>query len=76
VKPVEADQQGTVAAYDRESGAGAVLRDDGSRVTFERSAVDAGGLRLLRVGQRVRMRVDAAGTRAVALTAVTLPLPD
>ncbi|NHC13514.1 cold-shock protein [Motilibacter deserti] len=69
------EAQGTVAAYDRETGDGAVLRDDGARVQFDRSALERAGLRLLREGQRVRMRLDASGRRALVLTAITLPLP-
>ena len=71
----KATEQGTVAAYDIDSGVGAVLTDAGVRVEFDRAAVEASGLRLVRPGQRVHMSLDAAGGRATALTAVTLPLP-
>ncbi|NHC44667.1 hypothetical protein G9H72_05270 [Motilibacter sp. K478] len=64
-----------MAAYDRGSGSGAVLRDDGSRVAFDRTALERAGVRLLREGQRVRMLVDGSGKQVLALTAVTLPLP-
>ena len=71
----EAVEQGTVAAYDADSGAGAVLTDAGARVEFDRAAVEASGLRLVRPGQRVHMSLTPDRRSATALTAVTLPLP-
>ena len=47
--------QGTVASYDPQERSGTVLLDDGTELTFPRSAFDASGLRLLRPGQRVRL---------------------
>jgi 2-phospho-L-lactate guanylyltransferase len=64
--------QGTVATYDADSRSGTVLLDDGTRVAFERSAFDAGGLRLLRLGQRLRLESDGSG-RVTRVTLVTLP---
>ncbi|WP_422770911.1 cold-shock protein [Plantactinospora sp. WMMC1484] len=61
--------QGTVADYDPSTRTGTLLLDDGSRVTFPASAFDASGLRLLRLGQRVRLEHDAGGT----LVRITLP---
>ena len=46
------------------------LTDDGRRVPFDGAAFAAGGLRLLRPGQRVRM--DTAQGRVVRVTLVTL----
>lgn len=66
--------QGTARVFDPGTRGGTVLLDDGTEVAFDGAAFDAGGLRLLRLGQRVRMRRDDAG-RVVALTLVTLPLP-
>jgi cold shock CspA family protein len=63
--------QGTVATFDPETGGGTVLTDDGRRIPFDGAAFAAGGLRLLRPGQRVRM--DVAGDRVVRVTIVTLP---
>ena len=63
--------QGTVATFDPETGGGTVLTDDGRRIKFDGAAFAAGGLRLLRPGQRVRM--DVAGGRVVRVTIVTLP---
>jgi hypothetical protein len=60
-----------------------VLLDDGVELPFDAVAFDAGGVRLLRVGQRVRLRtqpppgagdVDGA-PRIVFLTIATLPDP-
>ena len=59
----------TARSHDLESGAGTLLLDDGTIVTYSAAAFDAGGLRLLRSGQRVRLHRDADGT----VTAITLP---
>ncbi|GAA1977050.1 hypothetical protein [Catenulispora subtropica] len=66
--------QGTARVFDPATRSGTVLLDDGTELAFDTAAFDAGGLRLLRLGQRVKMRRDDAG-RIVALTLVTLPLP-
>ena len=66
--------QATARSFDPDSRSGSVLLDDGTEIAYDGAAFDAGGLRLLRVGQRVRMSVDAAG-KVTALTLVTLPLP-
>ena len=63
--------QGTVATFDPDTGSGTVLTDDGRRIPFDGVAFAAGGLRLLRPGQRVRM--DTADGRVVRITIVTLP---
>jgi 2-phospho-L-lactate guanylyltransferase len=64
--------QGTVSAFDEATGAGTVLLDDGSPLEFPPAAFAASGLRLLRVGQRVRVERDATG-RPVRVTLPTLP---
>jgi 2-phospho-L-lactate guanylyltransferase len=64
--------QGTVSTFDPESRSGAVLLDDGSEVRFSSAAFDAGGLRLLRLGQRLRLERDATGT-VVRVTIPTMP---
>jgi 2-phospho-L-lactate guanylyltransferase len=66
--------QATTRAFDPTTRAGTVLLDDGTEVAYDAAAFDAGGLRMLRVGQRVRMALDEEG-RVTALTLVTLPLP-
>ena len=64
--------QGTVATFDESSHAGTVLLDDGTRVEFPAAAFAASGLRLLRLGQRVRLERDADGT-VTALALITMP---
>jgi len=66
--------QATVRSFDAHTRSGDVLLDDGSVRTFDAPAFDASGLRLLRSGQRVRLRTDADG-RVVFLTIATLPDP-
>jgi cold shock CspA family protein len=62
--------QATVATFDPGTGGGTVLTDDGRRIPFDGAAFAAGGLRLLRPGQRVRL--DLAGDRVVRVTIATL----
>ncbi|SCL29920.1 Cold shock protein, CspA family [Micromonospora nigra] len=61
--------QGTVATYDASTRSGTLLLDDGTELSFPAPAFDASGLRLLRLGQRVRVDTDADGT----VVRVTLP---
>ncbi|MFG2318716.1 hypothetical protein [Streptomyces tendae] len=56
--------QATAYTYDPESRSGQVLLDDGTPVPFDAAAFDAGGLRLLRPGQRVRIETEDTGTDA------------
>lgn len=63
------DMQGTVATYDAATRSGMLLLDDGTELAFPARAFDASGLRLLRLGQRVRVDTDAAGE----VVRVTLP---
>ncbi|UGY93798.1 hypothetical protein [Streptomyces gobiensis] len=53
--------QATAYTYDPETRSGSVLLDDGTPVPFDAAAFDAGGLRLLRSGQRVRIETEGAG---------------
>jgi hypothetical protein len=62
--------QATVRSYDPTDRSGTVLLDDGTELPYDRPAFDAGGVRLLRVGQRVRIEVD--GPRVTFLTIATL----
>ncbi|SBT53068.1 2-phospho-L-lactate guanylyltransferase [Micromonospora auratinigra] len=64
-----AGMQGTVATYDASTRSGVLLLDDGTELAFPARAFDASGLRLLRLGQRVRIERDAAGE----IIRVTLP---
>ncbi|MFE9451163.1 hypothetical protein [Streptomyces sp. NPDC006739] len=52
--------QATAYTYDPETRSGQVLLDDGTAVPFDAPAFDAGGLRLLRPGQRVRIETEPA----------------
>ncbi|MGN5636690.1 hypothetical protein [Streptomyces sp. AC154] len=65
--------QATSYTYDPESRTGSVLLDDGTPVDFDAQAFDAGGLRLLRPGQRVRIegRGEGAGLRITLVTLQT-----
>jgi cold shock CspA family protein len=64
--------QGTVATFDPQVRNGTVLLDDGSELAFPAAAFEASGLRLLRLGQRVRVEHDDAGA-VVRITLPTLP---
>lgn len=66
--------QATVRSFDPRSRTGDVLLDDGQVLSFPARAFDASGLRLLRLGQRVRLRVDADGA-VTFITIATLPDP-
>ncbi|HSV68236.1 MAG TPA: hypothetical protein VLJ59_20400 [Mycobacteriales bacterium] len=63
--------QGTVKEFNAETGSGSALLDDGREVLFDGAAFAAGGLRLLRFGQRVRLEVD--GDQVIRVTIHTLP---
>ncbi|MGC5037945.1 hypothetical protein [Streptomyces sp.] len=63
--------QATAYTYDPDSRSGQVLLDDGTPVPFDAAAFDAGGLRLLRPGQRVRIEVEGPKD-APRITLVTL----
>ncbi|GHK04627.1 hypothetical protein ACWEWI_17185 [Streptomyces sp. NPDC003753] len=63
--------QATAYTYDPDSHTGQVLLDDGTPVPFDAAAFDAGGLRLLRPGQRVRVEMEGEG-EGRRITLVTL----
>ncbi|MDX6313526.1 MAG: hypothetical protein QOF84_6732 [Streptomyces sp.] len=69
--------QATAYTYDPDSREGSVLLDDGTPLPFDAAAFDAGGLRLLRAGQRVRIRTEGSGDgrRVVFVTLQTFPDP-
>ncbi len=60
-------RQATVSEFDPDTGAGAVLYDNGRREEFPGTAFQAGGLRLLRLGQRVRLDYDGDDVAKVTL---------
>jgi 2-phospho-L-lactate guanylyltransferase len=72
------DVQATVASWSGTTRGGSVLLDDGSMLDFDHTVFEASGLRLLRFGQRVRIKVAEVegATRITALTIATLPWPD
>jgi 2-phospho-L-lactate guanylyltransferase len=63
--------QATSYTYDSETRSGSVLLDDGTPVPFDAAAFDAGGLLVLRPGQRVRIETEGEGT-SLRITLVTL----
>ncbi|WP_431782985.1 hypothetical protein [Streptomyces chumphonensis] len=63
--------QATAYTFDPQTRTGSVLLDDGTPVPFDAAAFDAGGLRLLRPGQRVRVET-AGGGEERRVTFVTL----
>ena len=67
--------QATVRSFDPRSRGGDVLLDDGSVLSFGSRAFDASGLRLLRLGQRVRLELANDGS-VTFLTIATLADPD
>lgn len=62
---------GTVRSFDAEQLCGSVFLDDGSWLPFDAAAFRAGRLRLLRPGQRVRLRTTGTELSRV-VTALTL----
>lgn len=63
--------QATSYTYDSETRSGSVLLDDGTPVPFNAAAFDAGGLLMLRPGQRVRIETEGEGA-SLRITLVTL----
>ncbi|MBO4161594.1 MULTISPECIES: cold-shock protein [Micromonospora] len=61
--------QGTVATFDAQTRTGVLLLDDGTELPFPARAFDASGLRLLRLGQRLRVETGPDG----GVVRVTLP---
>ncbi|MBA3233853.1 MAG: hypothetical protein H0T17_07900 [Propionibacteriales bacterium] len=72
--PALRQSQGTVWSFDPDTGAGTVVLDDGRPIDFSPEAFRAGGLRMLRRGQRMRMELDEDGIVTI-LTILTLPMP-
>ncbi|MEV6525419.1 cold-shock protein [Longispora sp. NPDC051575] len=53
--------QGTVATWNAGDHSGTVLLDNGQELDFSAEAFEASGLRLLRLGQRLRLDTDEQG---------------
>lgn len=58
--------QATAYTFDPATRSGSVLLDDGTPVSFDAAAFDAGGLRLLRPGQRVRIELAESAESGAA----------
>ncbi len=67
--------QGTVWAFDDSTHRGNIVLDDGRLVDISPQTFEASGLRLLRLGQRVRFELGA-GNDVRSLTILTLPDAD
>jgi cold shock CspA family protein len=61
--------QGTIATFDPDTRSGTLLLDNGAELAFDAVAFDRSGLRLLRLGQRVDIDTEPAGT----VRRVTIP---
>ena len=69
--------QATAFTFSPDTRSGSVLLDDGTPLPFDAAAFDAGDLRLLRPGQRVRIRTEGEGAerQVVFLTHPSFPTP-
>ncbi len=60
--------QGTVKSYDVEARSGSLLTDDQEEIGIDAGSVEGGGIRYLRIGQRVKFEVADEGGRKMART--------
>ncbi len=60
-------RQATVGSFDPATHSGTLLLDDGTPLTFDASAFDASGFRLLHSGQRVRVELADGSDRVLGL---------
>jgi cold shock CspA family protein len=58
--------QGTIKEFDDQALAGSLLMDDRTEVGIDRASLEGSGLRTLRLGQRVRFRLEDQEGRQVA----------
>ena len=67
--------QATVRSHDAATGSGTVVLDDGVELAYDAAAFAGAAVRLLRIGQRVRIETEggAQGRRVTYLTIHTLP---
>jgi hypothetical protein len=64
--------QATIATFVPETRSGTVLLDNGKELSFDANAFARSGMRMFRLGQRVRMRV--VDGRVEAITHLAFPL--
>jgi cold shock CspA family protein len=66
--------QGTIKEFDDQSRTGSLLMEDRSEVRIDATSLEGGGIRTLRLGQRVKFSLaDEAGTKvARSLRLVTV----
>lgn len=68
--------QATVHQFDAAAGDGSLITDEGRVIPFASGAWEAGALRTMRPGQRVRVVLDAGSPPVVvAITLATFPDP-
>ena len=60
--------QGTVKDYDIKERTGSLLTDQEEEIAIDRGSTEGGGIRYLRIGQRVKFEVAEEGGRKVART--------
>ena len=60
--------QGTVKDFDDDSRVGSLLLDDASEVAIDATSLEGGGIRYLRIGQRVKFDLVDEGGRRIART--------
>jgi len=58
--------QGTVKDFDGATRSGSLLMEDRTEVTIDATSLEGAGIRLLRLGQRVRFELVDEGGRKVA----------
>jgi cold shock CspA family protein len=63
--------QGTIKSFDELTKTGVIVDDSRNELGFDHQAFKYGGIRLFRLGQRVRYELD--GTRVSDLTILTMP---
>lgn len=60
--------QGTIKDYDPRSRTGTLFMDDESEVHIDATSVEGAGIRILRIGQRVKFDVAEVGGKKMART--------
>lgn len=66
--------QGTIKTYDTTTKIGSLLTDDAEEIAFDHASFKTSGVRLFRIGQRVKFQIEGEGSRRAVrnLTIVTL----